>query len=65
MQIILEEACQTLGENMVLVAREYYCTYDMRTIKDFTSPLGFLSNFQDLNIYGGDQLDLKTELGEA
>lgn len=63
MQSILEKACQTLaGENMAS-AGSYKGSIGnqgvpdhMGGMKDFTSPLNFPS-FQDLNIYGGDQLD--------
>ncbi|GMI88670.1 WOODY, ALTERED PHLOEM DEVELOPMENT [Hibiscus trionum] len=63
MQSILERACQTLaGENMA-AAGGYKATVgnqgvpDMGAMKDF-GPLNF-PPFQDLNIYGGDQLDLQ------
>ncbi|XP_024018819.1 myb family transcription factor APL isoform X2 [Morus notabilis] len=71
MQSILEKACQTLaGENSMASAAGNYKgsivnhgvnPHDMGTLKDFTAPLGFPS-FQDLNIYGGDQLDLQQSM---
>ncbi|XP_048326613.1 myb family transcription factor IPN2 isoform X5 [Ziziphus jujuba] len=67
MQSILEKACQTLaGENMASgsykgMGNQGVNPHDMAGIKDFTSPLNFPS-FQDLNIYGGDQLDLHQNL---
>ncbi|KAG2679542.1 hypothetical protein I3760_11G054600 [Carya illinoinensis] len=63
MQSILEKACQTLaGESMA--SGSYKANIgsqglpDMGVMKDFGSPLNFPS-FQDLNIFGGDQLDLQ------
>lgn len=63
MQSILEKACQTLaGENNIAAAAASYkglgnhAGPDMGTMKNFGPPLNF-SSFQDLNIYGGDQLD--------
>ncbi|PON60071.1 Octamer-binding transcription factor [Parasponia andersonii] len=68
MQSILEKACQTLaGENMAsgsykgTIVNPQGVPHDMGTMKDFTSPLGFPS-LQDLNIYGGEQLDLQQNL---
>lgn len=74
MQSILEKACQTLaGENMAASGgykamggipnnnNNQQGISDMAGaggIKDFGSPLGFPS-FQDLNLYGGDHLDLQ------
>ncbi|GMJ11623.1 WOODY, ALTERED PHLOEM DEVELOPMENT [Hibiscus trionum] len=61
MQSILEKACQTLaGENMAAGGYKGMGNQgvsDLGTMKDF-SPLNF-PPFQDLNIYGGDQLDLQ------
>ncbi|KAE8706591.1 Myb family transcription factor APL [Hibiscus syriacus] len=61
MQSILEKASQTqAGENMVAGGYKGMRNQgvpDIGTMKDF-SPLNFPS-FQDLNIYGGDQLDLQ------
>ncbi|KAJ8761355.1 hypothetical protein K2173_001411 [Erythroxylum novogranatense] len=61
MQIMLEKACQTFaGENMASGGYKGIGNQgvsDMGTIKDFGS-LNF-PPFQDLNIYGGDQLDLQ------
>lgn len=69
MQSILEKACQTLaGENMAsgsykgTIVNHQGVPHDMGTMKDFTSPLGFPTNFQDLNIYGDDQIDLQQNL---
>ncbi|XWS10481.1 hypothetical protein CRYUN_Cryun39dG0083500 [Craigia yunnanensis] len=60
MQSILEKACQTLaGENMAAggyKGMENQGVPDMGVMKDL-GPLNF-PPFQDLNIYGGDQLDL-------
>ncbi|PPD94118.1 hypothetical protein GOBAR_DD08855 [Gossypium barbadense] len=60
MQSILEKACQTLaGENMVSEGYKGMGNQgvpDIGAMKDF-GPLNF-PPFQDLNIYGGDQLDL-------
>ncbi|TYI47127.1 hypothetical protein E1A91_D13G151600v1 [Gossypium mustelinum] len=60
MQSILEKACQTLaGENMVSGGYKGMGNQgvpDIGAMKDF-GPLNF-PPFQDLNIYGGDQLDL-------
>lgn len=62
MQSILEKACQTLaGENMASGSYKGSIGNQgvpdhMGGMKDFTSPLNFPC-FQDLNIYGGDQLD--------
>ncbi|KAK8519767.1 hypothetical protein V6N13_031746 [Hibiscus sabdariffa] len=60
MQSILEKACQTLaGENMAAGGYKGMGNQgvpDLGTVKDF-GPLNF-PPFQDLNIYGGDQLDL-------
>ncbi|KAI4333263.1 hypothetical protein L6164_018095 [Bauhinia variegata] len=67
MQSILEKAYQTLaGENMATAATNLkgigpQGIPDMGVLKDFGSPLNFPS-FQDLNIYGGDQLDLQHSL---
>ncbi|XP_050941639.1 myb family transcription factor IPN2-like isoform X3 [Cucumis melo] len=62
MQSILEKACQTLaGENMA-ASGGYKAMGGIpnnnNNQQDFGSPLGFPS-FQDLNLYGGDQLDLQ------
>ncbi|XWS27633.1 hypothetical protein CRYUN_Cryun26dG0134400 [Craigia yunnanensis] len=61
MQSILENACQTLaGENMVAGGYKGMGNHgapDNGPMKDF-GPLNF-PPFQDLNIYGGDQLDLE------
>ncbi|XVE99016.1 hypothetical protein REPUB_Repub03eG0160100 [Reevesia pubescens] len=61
MQSILEKACQTLaGENMTAGGYKGMGNQgvpDMGAMKDF-GPLSF-PPFQDLNIYGGDQLDLQ------
>lgn len=63
MQSILEKACQTLaGENMASGSYKGMGTQgipaDMQgAMKDFGSPL--FPSFQDLNIYGGEQLDLQ------
>ncbi|XP_017618484.1 myb family transcription factor IPN2 [Gossypium arboreum] len=60
MQSILEKACQTLaGENMASGGYKGMGNQgvpDIGAMKDF-GPLNF-PPFQDLNIYGGDQLDL-------
>ncbi|KAH1032371.1 hypothetical protein J1N35_044545 [Gossypium stocksii] len=60
MQSILEKACQTLaGENMASGGYKGMGNQgvpDIGAMKDF-GPLNF-PQFQDLNIYGGDQLDL-------
>ncbi|KAL5568764.1 hypothetical protein UlMin_025339 [Ulmus minor] len=67
MQSILEKACQTLaGENMASGSYKGMGNQgvpDMvgSTMKDFTSSLNFPS-FQDLNIYGGDPIDLQHTL---
>ena len=66
MQSILEKACQTLaGENMASGSYKGIgpqgLPADMGAMKDFGSPLNFPS-FQDLNIYGGDQLDLQQNM---
>ncbi|KAK8545818.1 hypothetical protein V6N13_067081 [Hibiscus sabdariffa] len=61
MQSILEKACQTLaGENMAPGGYKGMGNHgvpDIGTMKDF-GPLNF-PPFQDLNIYGNDQLDLQ------
>ncbi|XP_022718151.1 myb family transcription factor APL-like isoform X2 [Durio zibethinus] len=58
MQSILEKACQTLaGENLAAGGYKGIGNQDMGAMKDF-GPLNF-PPFQDLNIYGGDQLDLQ------
>ncbi|XP_009340543.1 myb family transcription factor IPN2-like [Pyrus x bretschneideri] len=72
MQSILEKACQTLaGENNMAAAaagsykgnigNQGVNPTDMGALKDFNSSLNFPS-FQDLNIYGGDHLDLQQNL---
>nr|XP_023895803.1 myb family transcription factor APL isoform X1 [Quercus suber]POE56973.1 myb family transcription factor apl [Quercus suber] len=65
MQSILEKACQTLaGENSMpsasykSIGTQGLGDMGSSAMKDFGSPLNFPS-FQDLNIYGGDQLDLQ------
>ncbi|GAV64901.1 Myb_DNA-binding domain-containing protein/Myb_CC_LHEQLE domain-containing protein [Cephalotus follicularis] len=62
MQSILEKACQTLaGENMAsgsIKGMGNTGVPDMGMMKDFGPSLNFPS-FQDLNLYGGDQLDLQ------
>ncbi|KAK6231007.1 hypothetical protein QUC31_002525 [Theobroma cacao] len=64
MQSILEKACQTLaGENMAAGGYKGMGNQgvpDMGAMKDF-GPLNF-PPFQDLNIYGGDQLDLQQNM---
>ncbi|XVE53416.1 hypothetical protein DITRI_Ditri03aG0001000 [Diplodiscus trichospermus] len=64
MQSILEKACQTLaGENMAAGGYKGMGNQgvpDMGSMKDF-GPLNF-PPFQDLNIYGGDQLDLQQNM---
>uniref|UniRef100_A0A2P2J7X0 Myb family transcription factor APL isoform X2 n=1 Tax=Rhizophora mucronata TaxID=61149 RepID=A0A2P2J7X0_RHIMU len=61
MQSMLEKACQTLaGENMASGSYKGIGdqgVVDMGAVKDF-GPLAF-PPFQDLNIYGGDQIDLQ------
>ncbi|KAE8679202.1 Myb family transcription factor APL [Hibiscus syriacus] len=61
MQSMLEKACQTLaGENMAAGGYKGMGNQgipDIGTMKDL-GPLNF-PPFQDLNIYGGDQLDLQ------
>ncbi|KAB1216855.1 Myb family transcription factor APL [Morella rubra] len=65
MQSILEKACQTLaGESMASGSYKGIGNQglpDMGAMKDFGSPLNFPS-FQDLNIFGGDQLDLQQNI---
>uniref|UniRef100_A0AAU8L161 MYB1 n=1 Tax=Betula platyphylla TaxID=78630 RepID=A0AAU8L161_BETPL len=66
MQSILEKACQTLaGENMASGSYKGIgpqgLPADMGALKEFGSPLHFPS-FQDLNIYGGDQLELQQNM---
>lgn len=60
-QSLLEKACQTLsGENLASGSYKGIGNQgvpDLGAMKDF-SPLNF-PPFQDLNIYGGDQLDLQ------
>lgn len=65
MRTILEKACQTLsGENM---ASESYKNVgnqgvgDMSIMKDSGSPINFPS-FHDLNLYGGEQLDMQQHI---
>ncbi|KAJ9673124.1 hypothetical protein PVL29_026414 [Vitis rotundifolia] len=68
MQTILEKACQTLaGENMALGNYKGIGNQgvpDMGAMKDFGSSLNFPS-FQDLNIYGGDQLDVQQSMDRS
>ncbi|XP_019424602.1 PREDICTED: myb family transcription factor APL-like isoform X5 [Lupinus angustifolius] len=68
MQSILEKAYQTLaGENMASAATNmkgmvpHQGIHDMGIMKEFGSPLNF-SSFQDLDIFGGDQLDLQPNM---
>ncbi|KAF1866553.1 hypothetical protein Lal_00017936 [Lupinus albus] len=68
MQSILEKAYQTLaGENMASAATNMKCMVpqqsipDMGVMKEFGSPLNF-SSFQDLDIFGGDQIDLQPNM---
>ncbi|XP_044504988.1 myb family transcription factor IPN2-like isoform X2 [Mangifera indica] len=63
MQSILEKACQTLaGENMNgaggYKGMQNQGVPDVGTMKEFCPSLNF-PPFQDLNIYGGEQLDLQ------
>ena len=67
MQSILEKAYQTLaGENMASAAATNMKGIgpqgipDMGVMKDYGSPLNF--SFQDLDIYGGDQIDLQQNM---
>ncbi|KAK6934732.1 MYB-CC type transcription factor, LHEQLE-containing domain [Dillenia turbinata] len=68
MQTILEKACQTLaGENMAsgnYKGMGNQGISDMGAMKEFGSPMNYPS-LQDLNIYGGDQLDLQHNLDRA
>ena len=68
MQTILEKACQTLaGENMASGSYKGIGNQgvpDMGTMKDFSSSLNYPS-FQDLNIYGGEQLDLHQSMDRS
>lgn len=61
MQSILEKAYQTLaaGENMTSSYKGMgnQGVPDLGAMKDFNSPLSFQHNFQDLNLYGTEQLD--------
>ncbi|GLT31991.1 hypothetical protein SLA2020_066880 [Shorea laevis] len=61
MQSILEKACQTLaGENMASGSYKSIGNQgvpDVGAMKDFSHALSF-PPFQDLNLYGNDQLDL-------
>ncbi|KAJ4705755.1 myb family transcription factor APL-like [Melia azedarach] len=66
MQSILEKACQTLtsGDNMPPGNYKGIGNQgvpDVGTMKEFCPPLNF-PPFQDLNIYGGDQLDLQQNM---
>lgn len=67
MQSILEKAYQTLaGENMASAATNMkgigpQGIPDMGVMKEFGSPLNF-SSFQDLDLYGGDQIDLQQNM---
>lgn len=62
MQSILEKACQTLASGETVTPASFKGTIgnqavpDVGTMKDFCPPLNF-SQFQDLNLYGGDQID--------
>jgi hypothetical protein len=70
MQSILEKACQTLAGESNMSSGSYkgignQGLGDMGgAMKDFGSPLNFPS-FQDLNIYGGDQLDLQHNIDRS
>ncbi|GMY33117.1 myb family transcription factor APL isoform X2 [Fagus crenata] len=70
MQSILEKACQTLAGESNMSSGSYkgignQGLGDMGgSMKDFGSPLNFPS-FQDLNIYGGDQLDLQHNIDRS
>ncbi|KAK6947191.1 SANT/Myb domain [Dillenia turbinata] len=68
MQTILEKACQTLaGENMASGNYKGLGSQgipDMGGMKEFGSPMNYPS-LQDLNIYGGDQLDLQHNMDRA
>lgn len=68
MQTILEKACQTLaGENMASGSYKGIGNQgvpDMGAMKDFGSSLNFPS-LQDLNIYGGEQLDLQQSMDRS
>ncbi|KAI4365990.1 hypothetical protein MLD38_021921 [Melastoma candidum] len=58
MQSILEKACRTLASENVLKAAAGHQQLSPSTV--MVSGLNFLSpNFQDLNIYSGDSLDLQ------
>ncbi|KAL7186949.1 hypothetical protein ACSBR2_028623 [Camellia fascicularis] len=67
MQTILEKACQTLaGENMAASGSykgggNQGVSDNIGAMKDFGSPLLNFPSLQDLNIYGGDQLDLQVQ----
>lgn len=62
MQSILEKACQTLASGETVTPANFKGTIgnqavpDVGTMKDFCPPLSF-PPFQDLNLYGGDQID--------
>ncbi|XP_072963064.1 myb family transcription factor IPN2-like isoform X2 [Typha angustifolia] len=65
MQSILEKACQTLASEGV-GAGGYKSlgnqgVIDMGTMKEIGSPMSFPS-FQDLNLYGGDQIDMQQQM---
>ncbi|XP_031275167.1 myb family transcription factor APL isoform X3 [Pistacia vera] len=69
MQSILEKACQTLaGENVNasggFKGMPNQGVPDVGTMKEFCPPLNF-PPFQDLNIYGGEQLDLQHNMDRA
>ncbi|OIW11702.1 hypothetical protein TanjilG_12221 [Lupinus angustifolius] len=67
MQSILEKAYQTLaGENMSSSINmksmvPHQSILDMGVMKEFGSPINF-SSFQDLDIFGGDQIDLQPNM---
>ncbi|XP_044468237.1 myb family transcription factor IPN2-like [Mangifera indica] len=63
MQSILEKACQTLAGEIINAPGSHkgmpnHGTPDVGTMKEFCLPVNF-PPFQDLNIYGGEQLDLQ------